>query len=186
MRVPVYCVRIRYVTASNKGTEGKTILMDEFAFARVLHVLGIVLWIGGVAMVTLVLFPAMAQLKSAAERTEFFGRIESRFAPQARFTTLIVGLSGFYMVHILNAWSRFTELRFWWMHAMVFVWLMCTLMLFVVEPLVLRKRAAKNIQRDHEKAFAVARRMHWVLLSLSLITIAGAVAGSHGWMLQGE
>ncbi|SFO18333.1 hypothetical protein SAMN05216332_10712 [Nitrosospira briensis] len=186
MRVPVYCVRIRYVTASNKGTEGKTILMDEFAFARVLHVLGIVLWIGGVAMVTLVLFPAMAQLKSAAERTEFFGRIESRFAPQARFTTLIVGLSGFYMVHILNAWSRFTELRFWWMHAMVFVWLIFTLMLFVVEPLVLRKRAAKNIQRDHEKAFAVAHRMHWVLLSLSLITIAGAVAGSHGWILQGE
>jgi uncharacterized membrane protein len=160
--------------------------MDEFAFARVLHVLGIVLWIGGVAMVTLVLFPAMAQLKSAAERTEFFGRIESRFAPQARITTLIVGLSGFYMVHILNAWSRFTELRFWWMHAMVFVWLIFTLTLFVVEPLVLRKRVAKNIQRDHEKAFAVAHRMHWVLLSLSLITIAGAVAGSHGWMLRGE
>jgi uncharacterized membrane protein len=160
--------------------------MDEFAFARVLHVLGIVLWIGGVAMVTIVLFPAMAQLKSAAERTELFGRIESRFAPQARFTTLIVGLSGFYMVHILNAWSRFTDLRFWWMHAMVLVWLIFTLMLFVVEPLVLRKRAAKNTQRDHEKTFAVAHRMHWVLLSLSLITIAGAVAGSHGWMLHGE
>jgi uncharacterized membrane protein len=160
--------------------------MDEFAFARVLHVLGVVLWIGGVAMVTMVLFPAMAQLKSAAERTEFFGRIESRFAPQARFTTLIVGLSGFYMVHILNAWNRFTDLRFWWMHAMVLVWLIFTLMLFVVEPLVLRKRATKNTPRDHEKAFAVAHRMHWVLLSLSLITIAGAVAGSHGWMLHGE
>jgi len=103
-----------------------------------------------------------------------------------RFTALIVGFGGFFMVHILNALASCAELRFWWMHAMVFVWLMCTLMLFVVEPLVLRKRAAKNIQRDHEKAFAVAHRMHWVLLSLSLITIAGAVAGSHGWMLQGE
>jgi uncharacterized membrane protein len=30
----------------------------EFAFARVVHVLAIVLWIGGVAMVTLVLLPA--------------------------------------------------------------------------------------------------------------------------------
>lgn len=160
--------------------------MNEFALARVVHVLGIVLWIGGVAMVTIVLFPAMAQLKSASERTEFFGRIESRFVPQARLTTLIVGLSGFYMVHILNAWYRFTELRFWWMHAMVLVWLIFTLMLFVVEPLVLRKQTTKPGQSDSDKRFALAHRMHWILLSLSLITIAGAVAGSHGWMLNGE
>ena len=160
--------------------------MNEFAFARVLHVVGVVLWIGGVAMVTAVLFPVMAQMKSASDRTEFFGRIESRFAPQARLTTLLVGLSGFYMVHILNAWSRFTELRFWWMHAMVLVWLIFTLMLFVVEPLVLRKQVTKTSQRDPARAFALAHRMHWILLSVSLVTIAGAVAGSHGWMLPGE
>ena len=160
--------------------------MNEFAFARVLHVLGVVLWIGGVAMVTAVLFPAMAQMKSASDRTEFFGRIESRFAPQARLTTLLVGLSGFYMVHILDAWNRFTELRFWWMHAMVLVWLIFTLMLFVVEPLVLRRQVTKTWQRDPAKAFALAQRMHWILLSVSLVTIAGAVAGSHGWMLHGD
>lgn len=160
--------------------------MDEFAFARVLHVLGVVLWIGGVAMVTTVLIPAMAQMKSASERMEFFSRVESRFAPQARFTTLLVGLSGFYMVHILNAWSRFTELRFWWMHAMVLVWLMFTLMLFVVEPFVLRRRIKNTSEHDSEKILARMRRMHWVMLSLSLIAIAGAVAGSHGWMLRGE
>jgi uncharacterized membrane protein len=160
--------------------------MNEFAFARVLHVLGVVLWIGGVAMVTAVLFPAMAQMKSASDRTEFFGRIESRFAPQARVTTLLVGLSGFYMVHILDAWNRFTELRFWWMHAMVLVWLIFTLMLFVVEPLVLRRQVTKTSQRDPAKAFALAQRMHWILLSVSLVTIAGAVAGSHGWMLHGD
>lgn len=160
--------------------------MNEFAFARVLHVLGVVLWIGGVAMVTAVLFPAMAQMKSASDRTEFFGRIESRFAPQARLTTLLVGLSGFYMVHILDAWNRFTELRFWWMHAMVVVWLVFTLMLFVVEPLVLRRQVTKTSRRDPAKAFALAQRMHWILLSVSLVTIAGAVAGSHGWMLHGD
>ena len=158
--------------------------MDEFAFARVLHVLGVVLWIGGVAMVTTVLIPAMAQMRSASERTEFFGRIESRFAPQARFTTLLVGLSGFYMVHALNAWSRFAELRFWWMHAMVLVWLIFTLMLFVVEPLVLR-RQVKNTAGDPAKTFARVQRMHWVLLSMSLVAVAGAVAGSHGWMPHG-
>lgn len=159
--------------------------MDEFAFARVLHVLGVVLWIGGVAMVTTVLIPAMAQMRSASERTEFFSRIESRFAPQARFTTLLVGLSGFYMVHILDAWSRFTQLRFWWMHAMVLVWLIFTLMLFVLEPYVLRRQIKNTAERDLGKTFARMRRMHWVMLSLSLVAIAGAVAGSHGWMPHG-
>jgi uncharacterized membrane protein len=160
--------------------------MDEFALARVLHVLGVVLWVGGVGMVTTVLIPAMAQIKSVSERKEFFGRIESRFAPQARFTTLLVGLSGFYMVHILNAWSRFTELRFWWMHAMVLVWLIFTLMLFVVEPLVLRRQIENTEDQDSVKILARMRRMHWVMLSLSLVAIAGAVAGSHGWMFHGE
>jgi uncharacterized membrane protein len=160
--------------------------MDEFVFARVLHVLGVILWIGGVAMVTTVLIPAMAQMNSASERTGFFARIESRFAPQARFTTLLVGLSGFYMVHVLEAWSRFAELRFWWMHAMVFVWLIFTLMLFLVEPLVLRRRLSNTADRDPAKTFRRMQRMHWILLSISLVAVAGAVAGSHGWMISGQ
>ena len=160
--------------------------MNEFAFARVFHVLGVVFWIGGVAMVTTVLIPAMAQMRSSSERMEFFGRIESRFAPQARFTTLLVGLSGFYMVHILNAWSRFAELRYWWMHAMVLVWGIFTLMLFVVEPFVLRRQVRRRDNGDPDKNFRRMRRMHQVLLSLSLVAVAGAVAGSHGWMLPGD
>lgn len=160
--------------------------MNEFAFARVLHVLGVVLWIGGVAMVTTVLIPAMAQMRSSSERMEFFSRIESRFAPQARLTTLLVGLSGFYMVHVLQAWTRFAELRYWWMHAMVLLWAIFTLMLFVVEPLVLRRQVKQTDRPDADENFKRMRRMHQVLLSLSLVTVAGAVAGSHGWMWAGD
>ena len=158
--------------------------MDEFVFARVLHVLGVILWIGGVAMVTTVLIPAMAQMNSASERTGFFARIESRFAPQARFTTLLVGLSGFYMVHVLEAWSRFAELRFWWMHAMVFVWLIFTLMLFLVEPLVLRRQLNNTADRDLQRLSVECSGCIGYLLSISLVAVAGAVAGSHGWMIS--
>lgn len=159
--------------------------MDEFVLARVLHVLGVVLWIGGVAMVTTVLLPAVARMKSAEERVEFFEHIESRFAIQARFTTLLVGLSGFYMVHILNGWGRFAEPRFWWMHAMVLVWAIFTLMLFVLEPWVLHKWFQARAQREPEKTFKLIQRLHWFLLSISLITVMGAVAGSHGWVMLG-
>ncbi len=160
--------------------------MNELALARVIHLLGVVLWIGGVAMITTILLPAIAKMQSAAEKIEFFEHIENRFATQARLTTLITGLSGFYMVHILDAWSRFTELRFWWMHAMVIVWLLFMLMLYVLEPLVLHRQVKNQAHRDPNKIFTMIQLTHWALLSLSLIAVIGATAGSHGWMLSGS
>ena len=158
--------------------------MNELTLARIIHLLGVILWIGGVAMITTVLLPVTAKMHSVAEKIEFFEYIENRFAAQARFTTLITGLSGFYMVYILDAWSRFTELRYWWMHAMVIVWLLFMLLLYVLEPLVLHRRVKNQVQHIPIKISAMIQRTHWVLLSLSLITVIGAAAGSHGWMLS--
>jgi len=155
--------------------------MEDFVLARVLHVLGVVLWIGGVAMVTTTLLPAIARMSPDYDRMNIFQRIEKRFARQARFTTMLVGLSGFYMIHVLDAWYRFTEVRYWWMHAMVLVWGIFTLFLFVLEPRVLHKKVSESAQQDPEAILARMQRMHWLLLSLSLIAAAGAVAGSHGW-----
>lgn len=53
-----------------------------------LHVLAIVLWITGVAMVTTVLLPAVQRIESGTRRIELFEAIEGRFAWQARFATL--------------------------------------------------------------------------------------------------
>jgi uncharacterized membrane protein len=155
--------------------------VDDFALARVLHVLAVVLWIGGVAMVTTVLLPAVARMKAPRERVDFFERVERRFAWQARGTTLVAGTSGIYMVHYLDAWQRFAQPDFWWMHAMVIVWVVFTAMLFVLEPLVLHRFFLARAERDPIGTFALIQRMHWVLLALSLLTVAGAVAGSHGW-----
>ena len=157
--------------------------MNDFALARVLHVLAVVLWIGGVAMVTTVLLPAVARMKTGRERIEFFERVEQRFAWQARGTTLVTGVSGFYMVHILNAWGRFAQPDYWWMHAMVLVWVVFTLMLFVLEPLVLHRYFLARAGGDADGTFAIIQRLHWGLLTISLLTVAGAVAGSHGWLL---
>ena len=40
-------------------------------------------------------------------------------------------------------------------------------------------------QNVNAQTFAKIRRKHMALLILSLITIAGAVAGSHGWLIPG-
>ena len=157
-------------------------MMTEAALARALHVLGVVLWIGGVAMVTTVLLPAARLLKSPAARVEFFEEIERGFASQARWSTLLTGATGFWLVWRFDLWARFAELRFWWMHAMVAVWLLFTVVLFVLEPLFLHRWLLERSRRDPSGTLVLIQRFHWVLLALSLVTVFGAVAGSHGYL----
>ena len=154
--------------------------MEGLAFARALHVLAVVLWIGGVGMVTTVLLPAIRRLPPSDHPVALFERVERRFAFQARILTLVAGLSGFYMLYRLDAWSRYLSLPYWWLHAMTLVWLIFTIMLFVLEPLVLHKRLAKRAEVDPQGTLRLIQRVHWGLLALSLVALAGAVAGSHG------
>ncbi len=158
------------------------VTMMDLAITRVLHVLGVVLWIGGVAMVTTVLLPAARRLKTPQERIVFFETIESGFARQARITTLVTGASGLYLVHRLDLWDRFMHVQFWWMHLMVLVWALFTLALFVLEPL-LHDWLLGRASRYPEATFSMISRLHWMLLGLSLAAVAGAVAGTHGFLL---
>lgn len=153
--------------------------MDTLILARILHVLGVVIWIGGVGMVTMVVLPTVKSFHTGEAGGHMFEAVERRFAWIARAMTLIVGLSGLYMVWKLDLWERFAHLSFWWMHAMVAVWAVFTLILFVAEPLMHRKIAGQ-LQNDPERTFRRMQRVHWVLLLVSLITIAGALAGAHG------
>jgi uncharacterized membrane protein len=159
--------------------------MEDTTIARTIHVIAVVLWIGGVGFVTTVLLPAVRRIKSPAERLAFFDGIERRFAWQARMTTLLAGLSGLYILIRLDLWDRFLSARMWWMHAMVMVWLLFTLMLFVAEPFFLHRRLRERAEIEPENTFRAVERLHWLVLALSLITILGAVAGSHGLLLFG-
>ncbi|MDP6830403.1 MAG: hypothetical protein QF512_05515 [Alphaproteobacteria bacterium] len=154
--------------------------MDDLVLARVVHVVAVVLWIGGVAFVTTVLLPGMKKTGAPAERVSMFERMEGGFAWQARLTTLLTGASGFYMLYVLDAWERYGDPAYWWLHAMSAIWLIFTLMLFVLEPLVLHKWFERRAREQPESTLALIQRLHWVLLTASLITVAGAVVGVHG------
>lgn len=155
--------------------------MEKFTLARVIHVIAVILWIGGVSMVTTVLIPAIKKIKSKEDQINTFESIERRFAIQAKITTLLTGISGFYMLYELNAWNRYLDYRFWWIHAMTLVWVVFSLVLYVLEPFVLHQVFKKYAQHNPEKTFEIMHRLHWILLLISLLTTAGAVAGSHGW-----
>jgi uncharacterized membrane protein len=157
--------------------------MENFTLARIIHVIAVILWIGGVAMVTTVIIPAIKRIKSKDEQIKTFEQIEGRFALQAKITTLLTGVSGFYMLYELDGWHRYFDFKYWWIHAMTLVWILFTLVLYVLEPLVLHKLFKKYAEKNPKKTFEFIHKVHWILLMLSLIATAGAVAGSHGWIL---
>src|SRR5262249_46627315 len=137
--------------------------MDDVTLARAIHVLAVVLWIGGVALVTTVLLPAVRRFKSPEERVAFFESVEQRFAAQARVTTAVAGLSGLYMIYCTDLWSPFAMPAFWWMHAMVALWLIFSVMLFIAEPLFLHQWFLSRARSAPESTFRLIHGLHWFL-----------------------
>ena len=148
--------------------------MHDLAIARAIHVLAVVVWIGGAAMVTTVILPMVRRAPMPAEGQVLLEAVERRFIWQARIATLLVAASGFYMVQRLDLWNRFRNIEFWWMHAMVLLWLIFT------EPLTARAHRKHGSQPASKRRLSFMQWLHWVLLLLSAITVLAAVAGSQG------
>lgn len=149
--------------------------INDYALWRGLHVLSIVLWIGGVAFVTMVLIPA---LRRGGDDYALFERLEHRFGLQAKFSTQIAMISGLMMLHLSNSWSRLNDT--WWLWAMIATWAVFTLMLFVLEPWLIHRWLSQKAKTDPAGTMTLLQRLHIILLTLSLITVAGGVIGAHG------
>ena len=154
--------------------------IDDFALARALHVVALVHWIGGVAMVTTIVLPRARALPDALAALRAFEAFEGRFAAQARYSILFAGLSGFYMLDKLQAWARLLDPTYWWLGLMVVVWAVFALMVYVLEPLIVHRLFYDYARRDKERAFALAIRLHAVALTISSVAIAAGVLGAHG------
>ncbi|QKJ66219.1 hypothetical protein HQN60_05540 [Deefgea piscis] len=149
--------------------------INDYALWRGLHVLGVVLWIGGVAFVTTILIPA---LRRSGNDYALFEKLEHRFGLQAKLSTQIVLISGLAMLYLSNAWSRLADT--WWLWAMIVTWGIFTLMLFVLEPWLIHGWLKRKAQLDSAATMRLLQRLHYALLALSLLTVGAGVVGAHG------
>jgi tellurite resistance protein TehA-like permease len=69
------------------------------------------------------------------------------------------------------------------MHAMVCLWLLFSLMLFVVEPIIARRHLRRRKLPRPDRPLKWLQRGHWPLVTLGVLTVLGAVAGSQGWAI---
>jgi uncharacterized membrane protein len=145
--------------------------VTDVIIARAMHVLAIVIWIGGLSMATTVALPAVRDGYLGENRLQAFQAIEHRFVWQARTAIVVVGLTGFYMTWRLDLWDRFDLVAFWWMHAMVCLWLLFAFVLFIAEPFILHRHFRRWATAQPQAAFAWLHGAHWVLLVLSIITM---------------
>lgn len=133
-------------------------------------------------MVTAVILPAVRRTLPGEGQLAAFRAVEGRFSRQARVSVTLAGLAGFYMTHRLDAWDRFLDPGYWWMHAMVIIWAVFTIALFVVEPFLVHRSHKIAVAREPGSALRLAQHLHWVLLTLSAVTVAAAVMGAHGML----
>jgi len=155
-------------------------MLIDLALARAIHVLALVHWIGGVAAVTTIVLPRARRLADPAAAIAAFETFERRFAPQARISIALAGLSGAYMLFRLDAWDRLASLEFWWLDLMVAVWLVFALMVYVLEPLGIDRRFHEFALRDKDRALALTTRLHAVALVVAAVAIGAGVMGAHG------
>ena len=78
--------------------------MDGLALA--LHVVGVVVWIGGLSIVTTALLPAIRRGELGGNWLVAFQAIERRFVWQARTAILLVGGTGVYMIEEADLWDK--------------------------------------------------------------------------------
>ncbi len=154
--------------------------IDDLGLARAIHVLALVHWIGGLAVVTTIVLPRARALPNAKEAIGAFEAFELRFASQVRISILLAGLSGAYMLTKLNAWDRFQYVSFWWLDLMVAVWILFALMVYVLEPFLIHRLFHEFALRDKDRAFALAIGFHVAALIISVLAIGAGVLGAHG------
>ena len=154
--------------------------IDDFALARAVHVLSLVHWIGGVAVVATIILPRASKLPDAELAIEEFEAFERRFASQARVSVLLAGASGVYMLMKLDAWDRLRYASFWWLHLMIAVWAIFALMIYVLEPLLMHRLFRSYALQHKNSAFALVLRLHAFVLLVSALAIVAGVLGAHG------
>jgi len=137
------------------------------------HVLSIVIWIGGVAFVTMIIFPMIQRTENSLEQVMMFQGVEHRFGKIAKAMVIIAGLSGSYLVH-----KNGLSVGVW---IMIIVWAVYASLLFFLEKPLFKKLFSKpsGEELDTKQVFFRLQVFHWIVLVLSFFAVAAGIWTGH-------
>ncbi len=143
-----------------------------YVVALTIHVLSIVIWIGGVSFVTLVTFPMILRMDKSLEMVMMFQGTEHRFGKIAKVMVILAGLSGLYLIY-----EKGLSTAVW---VMIILWAVYASLLFGLEKAIFKKLFDKPGEKtDTKKVFNILQAFHWVVLGLSFLAVAAGVYAGH-------
>ncbi|MEK6759308.1 MAG: hypothetical protein AABY51_06010 [Deltaproteobacteria bacterium] len=158
--------------------------MTIFHLMHIVHLVTVVLWIGGLAFVTAFILPMVIKMPDALSKVLLFQRVEHRFAPVAKVFNIITGATGFVMVFVMGWQSLYFTKAGIALTFMTAVWLLWFIMLVGLEPIVIKKMldrmARDGAKMDIDGIFRKVNKLHWMLLMLSILAIIAGSIVAHG------
>lgn len=145
----------------------------------VIHVIGVIIWIGGVSFVTTVIFPMMYRTEGSLEKALLFQRVEHRFAGIVRWLIGIVGVTGFWILSVRFGFAVLFQRRGFGILIMLIAWAFYTGVL-LSERKIFGKIFADPERIDMDRALKIINAMHWFLLTISFTAVATGVWFGHG------
>ncbi len=144
----------------------------------IIHVICVIIWIGGVTFVTTVIFPMMYKTEGSLEKALLFQRVEHRFAGMVKWLIGITGVTGFWLLSSRYGIGILTTARGIGVVIMLFAWSLYTGVL-LSERKVFAKIFADPEKIDMDKALKMINAMHWMLLTVSFSAVAAGVWFAH-------
>lgn len=156
----------------------------EFTFVMIpaliaIHVAVIVLWIGGVAFVTAIIFPIITRTGDSFEQVLLFQRVEHRFARHAKIYVALTGVTGFWLLYSMGMFRLLFTRAGLGVTAMLCAWLFYLLVL-LFEKRIFKKVFGRPAQFDAPKVFKFLGAFHWVVLGVSMLAVLAGVWQGHG------
>lgn len=158
-----------------------------FILMHIIHLITVILWIGGLAFVTVIMLPITLGTKDSLQKVLSFQRVEHRFAKLARIYNIVTGVSGFVMLFMMD-WQKLLFTRDGAaLTVMTVIWVFWFVMLFGLEPIIIRKMLEKMIKGEEKMDIdGVFRKMfvlHWVLMVVSFAAAAAGALHAHGYRI---
>ncbi|HSQ78887.1 MAG TPA: hypothetical protein VLN91_08335 [Nitrospirota bacterium] len=144
----------------------------------IIHVICVIIWIGGVAFVTMVIFPMVYRTEGSLEKALLFQGVEHRFAGMVKWLVAIVGVTGLWMLSAKYGFTILLQPRGFGVLIMLFAWTLYTAVL-LFERTIFGKLFADPEKIDMNKALRMINTMHWFLLIISFSAVAGGVWFGH-------
>ena len=148
------------------------------SFLIALHVVSIVMWIGGVAFVTIIVFPLIARMTDSFEAVMLFQGVEHRFARHVRLYVSLAGITGFLALYLENLEGLLFTGKGAGITIMLIAWAVYVIVL-MFEKKIFKKVFGKPEKFDVKKVFTGLAVFHWFILGLSLLAVLAGVWQGH-------